>query len=74
MFISLGNFPESLSQAILVGRFLVGRLGLPIPAAAPLRWLLLDAPYLTAIATRAHIHADTRAIDLQFCDVNESIA
>ena len=23
---SIGNFPESLSQAILVGRFLVGRL------------------------------------------------
>ena len=24
---SIGNFPESLSQAILVGIFLVGRLG-----------------------------------------------
>ena len=24
---SIGNFPESLRQAILVGRFLVGRLG-----------------------------------------------
>ena len=24
---SIGNFPKSLSQAILAGRFLVGRLG-----------------------------------------------
>ena len=27
ILMSIGNFPESLSQAILVGRFLVGRLG-----------------------------------------------
>ena len=24
---SMGNFPDSLSQAVLAGRFLVGRLG-----------------------------------------------
>ena len=27
ILMSIGNFPESLTQAILVGRFLVGRLG-----------------------------------------------
>ena len=27
ILMSIGNFPESLSQAILAGRFLVGRLG-----------------------------------------------
>ena len=27
---SIGNFPESLSQAILEGRILVGRLGVPV--------------------------------------------
>ena len=27
MLMSIGIFPESLSQAIMVGRFLVGRLG-----------------------------------------------
>ena len=29
---SIGNFPEILSQAILVGIILVGRLGAPAPA------------------------------------------
>ena len=41
MFMSIRNFPESLSQAILVGRFLVGRLGVKAQRApsarAPLR-------------------------------------
>ena len=27
---SMGNFPEMLSQRILVGRLLVGRLGAPV--------------------------------------------
>ena len=33
---SIGNFPESLSQAILVGRFLVGRLGVATSRRAQL--------------------------------------
>ena len=32
---SIGNFPETWSQAILVGRFLVGRLGISHPARNP---------------------------------------
>ena len=32
ILMSIGNFPESLSQAILVGRFLVGRLGVALSA------------------------------------------
>ena len=32
ILMSIGNFPESLSQAILAGRFLVGRLGVPGPS------------------------------------------
>ena len=31
---SIGNFPESLSQGILAGRFLVGRLGVSVPPNA----------------------------------------
>ena len=50
VLMSIGDFPESLSQAILAGRFLVGRLGValtgvgdspaasvPAPAAPPVR-------------------------------------
>ena len=37
---SIGPFPESLSQAILAGRFLVGRLGVhpPLPQGNELVW------------------------------------
>ena len=44
ILMSIGNFPESLSQAILAGRFSVGRLGVraPTPAPAVLRFAMCD--------------------------------
>ena len=44
MSMLVGNFPESLSQGILVGIILVGRLGEPGPRAwgqRQVRWIII---------------------------------
>ena len=46
---SMGNFLDSLSQRVLAGIILVGRLGVHIQCSRPARWMTIGKTYASVL-------------------------